>query len=295
MSRIKKRGLDYFPINTDFIHDRLVHRILKREGDASLAVLFQALCSIYSGEGYYVKADALFYDDLADSLYQQEPADVERIIRLAVEYGFFDTRLFNECHILTSADIQRQFLFITKRRNSAVIDDRYNLLPAEVPTEETPESTAKETPTNETAENVAENGINETFQPENSKKQPSGTQSIAKESIVKQSKENSLLNSSPETGGTEDADKTSAEEAYLRKIESMEVPKDGLQHNLSGLIFNLRELRISPQEQYAIIIKSNFGVIGHPLWKGFYTLRESHGKIRQPGRYLLSLCKPAAG
>ena len=121
MSRIKKRGLDYFPINTDFMHNRLVRRILKREGDASLAVLLQTLCSIYSGEGYYVTADALFYDDLADTLYQQEPADVERIVRLAVEYGLFDARLFSECHVLTSADIQRQFLFITKRRNSSTI------------------------------------------------------------------------------------------------------------------------------------------------------------------------------
>lgn len=84
----------------------------------------------------------------------------------------------------------------------------------------------------------------------------------------------------------------SAEEIYLRKIESLAPPQDGMKRNLDGLIFNLRQLRITPQEQYAIIVKSNFGVIGHPLWKGFYALRESHGKIRQPGRYLLSLCKP---
>ena len=304
MSRIKKRGLDYFPINTDFIHDRLVRRILKREGDAALAVLLQTLCSIYSGEGYYVEAGTLFYDDLADSLYQQEPADTERIIRLAVEYGLFDARLFDECHVLTSADIQRQFLFITKRRNVAMIDARYNLLPNETPTEEAPESTAEKTATRETTKETAkkdtENSKNETFQTENNKNEHIGTQSIVKQSTekgstVKQSKENSLLNSSLGTGGTEDADCTSAEEVYLRKIEAMKPPSDGLQHNLNGLIFNLRQLRIPLQEQYAIIIKSNFGVIGHPLWKGFYALRESHGKIRQPGRYLLSLCKPAAG
>ena len=127
MSRIKKRGLDYFPMNTDFLHDRLVRRIMKREGDASLSVLIQTLCCIYSGEGYYVAADALFYDDLADNLYQQEPADVERIIRLAVEYGFFDARLFGEYGILTSVDIQRQYFFITKRRVASSLDERYNL------------------------------------------------------------------------------------------------------------------------------------------------------------------------
>ena len=28
MARIKKKGLDYFPLNTDFIHDRAVRRPL---------------------------------------------------------------------------------------------------------------------------------------------------------------------------------------------------------------------------------------------------------------------------
>lgn len=52
MSRIKKRGLDYFPLNTDFMHDRLVRRIMKREGDGSFAILLGALSCIYADEGY---------------------------------------------------------------------------------------------------------------------------------------------------------------------------------------------------------------------------------------------------
>ena len=64
-----------------------------------------------------------------------------------------------------------------------------------------------------------------------------------------------------------------------------------MKRNLEGLRDNLRRLRVPLPEQYAIILKSNFGIIGHPLWRGFYALRESHGKIRQPGRYLLSLCQ----
>ena len=31
MSRIKKRGLDYFPLDIDFLQNRLVRRIMKRE------------------------------------------------------------------------------------------------------------------------------------------------------------------------------------------------------------------------------------------------------------------------
>ena len=53
MSRIKKRGLDYFPLNTDFMHDRLVRRIMKREGDGSFAILLGALsciCLLYTSD-----------------------------------------------------------------------------------------------------------------------------------------------------------------------------------------------------------------------------------------------------
>lgn len=74
-------------------------------------------------------------------------------------------------------------------------------------------------------------------------------------------------------------------------VNALQPPRDGLRRNLEGLIFNMRQYRIPPQEQYAIVLKSNFGVIGHPLWKGFFDLRQSHGKIRQPGKYLLSLCR----
>ena len=34
MGRIKQ-GLDYFPLNTDFMHDRVVRRVMKREGDSA--------------------------------------------------------------------------------------------------------------------------------------------------------------------------------------------------------------------------------------------------------------------
>ena len=88
MARIKKKGLDYFPLNTDFIHDRAVRRLMKREGDSALGILVEILSYIYAGEGYYVRADRLFYEDLSAGLYEKSADDVERIVRLAVEYVF---------------------------------------------------------------------------------------------------------------------------------------------------------------------------------------------------------------
>lgn len=377
MSRIKKRGLDYFPLDIDFLQNRLVRRIMKREGDGALATLVSAFSCIYGGEGYYVLTDAFFYEDISANLYHQTAEDVKRILTLAAEYGIFDVTLFRECGVLTSAGIQRQYLFSTKRRKSSAIDNRFNLITDEQEDddaagkqEETaglfPETSRSETEVSaalvEVSTTLPESAVdtsqNVTLIPENV---ASGThsiaqnsiaqQSIAQQSIAQRSIEYSLLNSSP-SGRTQDADRESAEgdgeeENFLSSPEipasfaapatfavpvspavpvssaahassaippsvppassvaplrhprkewtdedicRMQPPPDGLNRNLDGLLFNLRQLRISPPEQRAIILKSNFGVIGHPMWKGFSTIRESCGKIRQPGRFLLSLC-----
>ena len=372
MSRIKKRGLDYFPLDIDFLQNRLVRRIMKREGDGALATLVSAFSCIYGGEGYYVLTDAFFYEDISANLYHQTAEDVKRILTLAAEYGIFDVTLFRECGVLTSAGIQRQYLFSTKRRKSSAIDNRFNLITDEQEDDDAgkqeeaaglfPETSGSETEVSaalpEVSTTLPESAMgtsqNVTLIPENV---ASGTHSIAQNSIAQRSIEYPLLNSSP-SGRTQDADRESAEgdgeeENFLsspatpaslaafatfaapaafvvpvspavpvssvvhassavppsvppassvaplrhpRKewtdedICRMQPPPDGVNRNLDGLLFNLRQLRISPPEQRAIILKSNFGAIGHPMWKGFSTIRESCGKIRQPGRFLLSLC-----
>ena len=372
MSRIKKRGLDYFPLDIDFLQNRLVRRIMKREGDGALATLVSAFSCIYGGEGYYVLTDAFFYEDISANPYHQTAEDVKRILTLAAEYGIFDVTLFRECGVLTSAGIQRQYLFSTKRRKSSAIDNRFNLITDEQEDDDAgkqgeaaglfPETSGSETEVSaalpEVSTTLPESAMgtsqNVTLIPENV---ASGTHSIAQQSIAQRSIEYPLLNSSP-SGRTQDADRESAEgdgeeENFLsspatpaslaafatfaapaafvvpvspavpvssvahassavppsvppapsvaplrhpRKewtdedICRMQPPPDGVNRNLDGLLFNLRQLRISPPEQRAIILKSNFGAIGHPMWKGFSTIRESCGKIRQPGRFLLSLC-----
>ena len=69
----------------------------------------------------------------------------------------------------------------------------------------------------------------------------------------------------------------------------MQAPADGHPRNLSGLLDNLRLYHIPPSEQYAIVLKSNYGEIGGKVWKGFGVIRASAGKIKLPGHYLLSV------
>lgn len=235
MAKIKKRGLDYFPINTDFLQSRLMRRIMKREGDVAPTVLLQVFSAIYAGEGYYVTADSLFYDDLADCFYRLEPEDVERIIALAVEYGLFDAALFQQYGILTAADIQQQFLFSKKRHTIESIDPRYCLLPAEGEEEEEEGEAEAETvqcsapkrvskskkSVTKSKKSVTFSTENVTFRPKNDEKAPFGTHSIEQnskeqQSTAEQSKENPSSKSPPKPGATS-----------LRKGEGRSLRKGG--------------------------------------------------------------------
>lgn len=396
MARIKKKGLDYFPLNTDFIHDRAVRRLMKRGGDSALGILVEVLSYIYAGEGYYVRADRLFYEDLSAGLYENSADDVERIIRLAVEYGLFDAGLFERERILTSAEIQRQYLFSTRRRNVPGLEAAYSLLTVEESVEnkkDTDENTLSCCANQGDGEDVSA-VENVTFIPENV---TSGTHSIAQ-----QSKKDPLLNPPLRKTGEEGKRKRGKEEVFSetscgrdaarhsvgpsagssassavnglaasssgedsvrhsvappvgssassgsagvhglaassfarnavrhsaappaagglfanpcgggesqfpaacvkgdsgsgkRKIWTQEAidrllpPADGTPRNYAGLLDNLRIYGIPPAEQYAIIRKSNFGAIGGSIWKGIAALRGSGGKIKLPGRYLLSV------
>ena len=145
MGRIKQ-GLDYFPLNTDFMHDRVVRRVMKREGDSAFTILLYTLSYLYSGEGYYIHVDNDFYDELSDQLFSTDNDSVRRVLHLFVEYGFFDSSLYERYGILTSADIQRQFLFITKRRSRRHISPDYCLLPDEETVHSTLPDAVAETP-----------------------------------------------------------------------------------------------------------------------------------------------------
>ena len=166
---------------------------MKREGDSVLSILVEVLSYIYAGEGYYVCADRLFYEDLSAGLYENSSEDVERIVRLAVEYGLFDAGLFERYCILTSVEIQRQYLFSTRRRSTSHLENAYCLLANEELSENQLNANKKTSVYSEAATHVGDTSgdDNVAFIPENV---TSGTHSIEQHSVAEQSKEYPLLN-----------------------------------------------------------------------------------------------------
>lgn len=297
MARIKKQGLDYFPLDTDFMQQRAVRRLMKQQGDCAFTVLVCTLSAIYGGEGYYIRADRTLYEDLATDLFDTDDGQVERILTAAVAYGIFDEGMYREYGILTSAHIQEQYLFCSKRRKKRGLLERYRLVDNE-PEEE--EESAPEAPQEAAAKvprNVKFPPENVTLSPENATLIP---QSKEKQSIEKQSTEKPLPDGSPDNGGTlsrtgrtpAPEEESPHDDAYwLKRIGGLRPPTDHARRNYGNLLLELSRWHIPPQEQYAVILKSNFGLIGHPVWRGISELATRPGVIRQPGKFLLSKCR----
>ena len=349
MARIKKQGLDYFPMDTNFMGDIRYRYIMKQEGEGAITVLLAIQSHIYGNEGYFVKVDKGFLQGIETLMYQKNLEDILRIIRAAVDQGLYDEDIYNQHQVLTSTDIQRQFMFSTRRRNKSAIVEDYRLVTEEeiapkrsgsktvaaVPEEEdadeiiTPEipfeenilTTEPEIQCRIEDDTIAEK-VNNTIdllvkQSEtvckNAKNVDKSTHSIAQHSIAQhnipplsppsgevESRENSPSafnkQASPEKSSAK-PDKVIVKHSRRgvktwtqEDIAALQPPKDGVNRNYEGLLKNLERFKVPFDQQNAIIRLSHFGMVGHAVWKGIYTLTtcSNLSKIHSPGKLILS-------
>lgn len=171
MARPTKKGLDYFPLDVDFLSDLKVRRIIKACGKEAVHILVALLANIYRDEGYYV----LWDDDLAflvaDEVGTKE-GTVEELVRKAVQVKFFDKDIFDKYSVLTSKGIQNRYILATKERKKVELEFKY-LLANEV-----------------NRSNISINGRN------NSVNQGNNQQSKVKESKEKEIKEDATASES---------------------------------------------------------------------------------------------------
>lgn len=58
MARPYKQGLDYFPLDVNFLQDIKTRKIMRACGAQSIPILISLLSSIYREAGYYVQWDS---------------------------------------------------------------------------------------------------------------------------------------------------------------------------------------------------------------------------------------------
>ena len=175
MARPTAKGVEYFPLNVNFINDLKVRKLLLSCGAEAIAVLIYLLSTIYKDEGYYVEIHEDEIDLIALDV-NVTPEFVLEVINKACEVRLFDVNLYNNFNILTSKGIQERYLKITERRKNSVVITQFNLINVY-----------------NNSINVNNNSINVDNNPVNVYK---STQSKVKESKVKKSKVKSLSNDS---------------------------------------------------------------------------------------------------
>lgn len=80
MVRPIKKGLDYFPVDTDIFENIQVRKLKSRYKSLGFLVYFTILCDIYKKEGYFLQLSDDYVYDLADRLGDTEEKIQERYI-----------------------------------------------------------------------------------------------------------------------------------------------------------------------------------------------------------------------
>ncbi|MDR1623767.1 MAG: DUF4373 domain-containing protein, partial [Tannerellaceae bacterium] len=151
MARPAKRGLSYFPLDTDLLGNRKIRRLLDKFGCEGMTAYFAILCEIYAAEGYFIPFNRNLCFDIAYMLHLDE-ARIREILTFCVEIELFDAGLLEKHQVLSSEGIQKRYLEVAKRlkrrgdtevltfEKTEVIDEKTGVISAKtgVITEETP-------------------------------------------------------------------------------------------------------------------------------------------------------------
>lgn len=119
MSRPLKKGINYFPLDTDFMTDRKMQRLLLKHGSNGIITYLAFLTEIYSGNGYYICHSNDLFLNIGFGMNIPE-AEIKEIIDSCVNIGIFDKKQLKTNKIYTSSGIQQRYFEIVKRNKSTL-------------------------------------------------------------------------------------------------------------------------------------------------------------------------------
>ena len=114
MPRPRKNGLDYFPLDVDFLEDPKIKILKARYGRDGIVLYIYLLCEIYK-QGYYLKIDDDFEYIISDDL-KIDQNKAKQVLNFLLSRSLFDNTLFQSDKVLTSAGIQRRYQLGIKER-----------------------------------------------------------------------------------------------------------------------------------------------------------------------------------
>lgn len=114
MARPLKKGLEYFPLDSNFFSNRKTQRLIHRFGCNGVCIYLSILCDIYGENGYYIPFGENLCFDTSFTLKQDEQL-VREVLDFCVAIHLFDENLLKQKQVLSSIGIQMRFNEISKR------------------------------------------------------------------------------------------------------------------------------------------------------------------------------------
>ncbi|MDU5323095.1 MAG: DUF4373 domain-containing protein [Peptoniphilus harei] len=127
MARPLSRGIEYYPLDVDFLNDLKIKKIMKSCGPNSIAIIILLLGNIYGDEGYFMKWDEDVCFLVADEVGAKE-VYVKEVLKKCLQVDLFSNELFEKYKIITSKGIQKRFFEITRRRKRENLINEYLLV-----------------------------------------------------------------------------------------------------------------------------------------------------------------------
>lgn len=127
MARPRKDGLDYFPLDVNFLSDLKIKKIIRAYGAQAVAVVMSVLTTIYRDNGYFANYDEDLIFIIADEL-KLDDGYVKDVIEKLIEVDFLNKEQKEKNNILTSIGIQERYLKVCERRVKKKLNATYNLI-----------------------------------------------------------------------------------------------------------------------------------------------------------------------
>lgn len=133
MAKRSEDGIEYFPMNTDIIHNPKIKLVVAEFGGKSWAVLLPLYCKIYREKGYWID----WADEDSKLLFAQDDckldlAFVNEVVNGCIRRSLFDKGVFEMFGILTSDRIQENYLVAKKRNKVAKFIEEFKLVDDDV-------------------------------------------------------------------------------------------------------------------------------------------------------------------
>ena len=132
MVRPIKKGLDYFPVDTDIFENIQVRKLKSRYKSLGFLAYFTILCDVYRKEGYFLHISDDYVYDFSDRLGETEEV-VRDIIDFSLKINLFNRDIYNVYCVLTSKSIQERYIQAQKRCKNPVREEFDCINVAETP------------------------------------------------------------------------------------------------------------------------------------------------------------------